>query len=585
MTQINLGASFLGFLPNLSERRKVVEQRAVNVLEKAHNYAQFYQSNEEKIDAVSDKKEHIVRLLFTDDYGQHPSPPAFRVTDRTISRKTGAVLDKAKTEYWINETEVSKTEYDFGQYLTSHFKSLSEVLEAAQNENMDIKGKILQKEERLVREREKLLERKKVEKDAQLQQLEKTSKSMKGNSQKMNEAQIKVTENNGIVEIPKESDQLAKYAIERIKEYTKNPEGIREYLEFMSKFPELSSRNLALLQERWRGANVIATYDQWQGKTPDPLKNMPKVLGISEKDVIGVTRTITDRKTGETITQQLNKLSVRAGEKAQITLLRPITERYFEKERAGRLQPHFEKYWSATEKQQVETGEIKAKKKVRFTTYKAYEISQTNLKLDRLPQLLPNRHVNFEIDSKMIEAMEHGLEYYAASDQMDVLIKKTTPGNNTLGNSKGAYFPGEHSIILNHLNTPSENVSTLIHELTHATLHQNGNVSFGSEEYAKQELEAELTAFVVSSRYGLDTSKKSIPYIAKWTDNAKVFTDKELGQAIGRVQTTARAMSKYIDNQLEPIQKQAMKQQRTAQPAPIQSQIPAPTLSAPKVGR
>ena len=57
--------------------------------------------------------------------------------------------------------------------------------------------------------------------------------------------------------------ELSEVAFQKVREYTETPERLEEYLNFMSKFPELSPRNVALIQEQWPGANAVATYNQW----------------------------------------------------------------------------------------------------------------------------------------------------------------------------------------------------------------------------------------------------------------------------------------------------------------------------------
>lgn len=363
---------------------------------------------------------------------------------------------------------------------------------------------------------------------------------------------------------PLQSKDLAQQAIELIKEYKNNPNDVKEYLDFMSKFPELSPRNLALLEKQWPGANMIATYNQWTGKTSDQSKNMVEVLKINTEDIDVTTRTITDKKSGKSNTIILDKVSVRQGEKSKISLIRGQENRYIEKKRNGKIQPHWEKFWSKEEKTKVESGEIQAKSSMKYVPYKVFEISQTNIKPESLPKLMPNRHINFEADPKLLKSITTGLENYASS--IGVEVSKTTPeaSSRTLGNAKGAATIDGKKITMNHLNTPSENVSTLIHELAHSTLHKGGSANQMSEQYAKQEFEAEMTSYVVSKRYGIDTSSQAIPYIAGWTENMKKFSgvegEKELSQSLSRVQKASHAMIKKIDAQINPVLKQTQKE-------------------------
>lgn len=602
MEQIEIGQSILGFIPNLTQKRKVTEQRSALVLEKLLNYSGYYQNNEDKLQAVYTRKEHVVRLVFTDNYHVEDKVQLFSISQRMQNRKTGELFNKPKTEFLIKGKMVGKTEFEFGQYLHENFENLQQLLEYAQHENQEIKNIIAQKELKIIQSHEQYAEKKKIERQLLLEQLEASISSSvfkfvdlekaKENVQKRrdfhrNQAKMlsgQITQKEKAMDreentqqvthedtqavgknvekepIPKDPGELSKFALELVKTWSKNPEEIADYLVFMSKFPELSPRNIALVHSQWQGANAVATYDQWNGKTKDDKKNMPKVLGIKSENVDVVTRTVIDKKSGKTKTFKLDQLSVRAGESSQISLLRPIEERYFLKERMGRIQPHFEKYWSAEEKEKVNSGKIEVKKHLGFTSYKVFEISQTNIKPEFLPKVLPNRHINFEHDIKITKALEEGLEIYGQSLKTPIKIETTKAGQeNILGNAHGAFYPNENKVIMNHLNTSSENVTTLVHELTHATLHQKSGATFGSDQYSRQELEAEMTAYVVASHYGIDTKEKSIPYIAQWTKNAEIFDDKELNKSLSNVQDTAKSMIKTIDANLDPELKKVQK--------------------------
>ena len=110
--------------------------------------------------------------------------------------------------------------------------------------------------------------------------------------------------------------ELSEVAFQKVREYTETPERLEEYLNFMSKFPELSPRNVALIQEQWPGASAVATYNQWQ--------SMGEVLGITSDQVFETRNTYTNKKTGRTREVVHNNLSVKTGEKSHITLFRPM---------------------------------------------------------------------------------------------------------------------------------------------------------------------------------------------------------------------------------------------------------------------
>lgn len=70
--------------------------------------------------------------------------------------------------------------------------------------------------------------------------------------------------------------------------------------------------------------------------------------------------------------------------------------------------------------------------------------------------------------------------------------------------------------------------SNLFHEMTHSTgaerqLNRIKPTSFGSEEYAREELVAELTAALTAQRYGMTKYLKgdSAAYLKSWLDSQK----------------------------------------------------------------
>ena len=57
-----------------------------------------------------------------------------------------------------------------------------------------------------------------------------------------------------------------------------------------------------------------------------------------------------------------------------------------------------------------------------------------------------------------------------------------------------------------------QTAKTVLHEITHAILHNEGD----AKTRAEKELEAESAAFVICSHYGIDTSEYTFPYLASW---------------------------------------------------------------------
>lgn len=355
--------------------------------------------------------------------------------------------------------------------------------------------------------------------------------------------------------------EISERAFQKIREYTQSPEDLMEYVEFMSKFPQLSPRNVALIQEQWRGANAVATYDQWQ--------SMGEALGIKPEDVIQTKATYVNKRTGETKEVVHRGLSVKTGEKSQITLFRPLMVRMIPviDENGNHVKndkgnPKYKKFSDATpqEKELVKAGKLPVRQfqernpktgQPRFTTYKVFELSQTTLKPESYPKAMPNRHYNFDVDKVKTKEVLEGLCDYAESIGVSIMKDES----HVLGNTKGAFFPQEQLILINPDNTPGEKIATTIHELAHATLH-NPSLSDQYKELPKvqKELEAEMTSHLLSKHFGLDTSEKAIDYMAKWTDNLQGLDDKQLADSLKRIHKTVSKMHKQIEHHTKPYQ-------------------------------
>ena len=356
--------------------------------------------------------------------------------------------------------------------------------------------------------------------------------------------------------------ELSEVAFQKVREYTETPERLEEYLNFMSKFPELSPRNVALIQEQWPGASAVATYNQWQ--------SMGEVLGITSDQVFETRNTYTNKKTGRTREVVHNNLSVKTGEKSHITLFRPmmvemipVLDENGNQVKNGKGNPKYKRLSEATPEEKVLKKEGKLKSRffqerdsntglAKFATYKVFELSQTTLKPEFYPKAMPNRHYNFNMDHIRTKEVLEGLSDYAKN--IGVTIYQDDA--KELRSAKGSFYPDEQKILLNPDNTPGEVVATTIHELAHASLHNPKFANSYKEEVSKdrRELEAEMTSYLVSNHFGLDTSEKAIRYMAIWTDNLTSLDDQQLAQSMKRIHGTVSKIVKSVEQHTKPYQ-------------------------------
>lgn len=356
--------------------------------------------------------------------------------------------------------------------------------------------------------------------------------------------------------------ELSEVAFQKVREYTETPERLEEYLNFMSKFPELSPRNVALIQEQWPGASAVATYNQWQ--------SMGEVLGITSDQVFETRNTYTNKKTGRTREVVHNNLSVKTGEKSHITLFRPmmvemipVLDENGNQVKNGKGNPKYKRLSEATpeEKALKKQGKLKSRffqerdsktGLAKFATYKVFELSQTTLKPEFYPKAMPNRHYDFNMDHIRTKEVLEGLSDYAKG--IGVTIYQDDA--KELRSAKGAFYPDEQKILLNPDNTPGEVVATTIHELAHASLHNPKFANSYKEDVSKdrRELEAEMTSYLVSKHFGLDTSEKAIRYMALWTDNLTSLDDQQLAQSMKRIHGTVSKIVKSVEQHTKPYQ-------------------------------
>ena len=356
--------------------------------------------------------------------------------------------------------------------------------------------------------------------------------------------------------------ELSEIAFQKIREFTRSPEALAEYMDFMSKFPQLSPRNVALIQDQWKGANAVATYNQWQA--------LGKRLELRPEDVIETRNTYTNKRTGETKEVVHQGLSVKSGEKAQITLFRPLMARMIpvlddqgNQVKNSKGNPKFKKISEATPQEKALLKERKLRVVQfqerdqetglpKFTTYKVFELSQTTLKPESYPKAMPNRQYQFDTDQVKTKEVLDGLCDYAGTLGVHLLRDEV----HELGNAKGAFYPGEQKILLNPNNLPGEQIATTIHELAHATFHNPKFTAYYKEDVStpRKELEAEMTSHLVSKHFGLDTSEAAIDYMAGWTKNLTQLDDKQLAESMKRIHQTVSKMVKHIEHHTKPYE-------------------------------
>ena len=119
---------------------------------------------------------------------------------------------------------------------------------------------------------------------------------------------------------------------------------------------------------------------------------------------------------------------------------------------------------------------------------------------------------------------------------------------------KGSFYREEQRIALSPGLSQSQTIKTLVHEIAHSKLHNDGE----ERDRSTKEVEAESVAYVVCSHLGIDTSDYSFGYVAGWSKNKEL---PELKSSLEVIRATAAEMIDAIAPQREmtPPEKKAQK--------------------------
>lgn len=195
---------------------------------------------------------------------------------------------------------------------------------------------------------------------------------------------------------------------------------------------------------------------------------------------------------------------------------------------------------------------VKAKKEVVVPHYKVvstFDVSQTE------GEPLPS------IANALTGNVDDFNDFYAA-------LEKVSPVpiafENISGRAHGYYSPSEKRIAIRDGMSQQQTLKTLIHEISHAKLH-DFDVNTPKDERPQidretMECQAEAVAFVCCERFGLDSSDYSFGYIAGWSSGREL---KELRSSLEIIRDTA---AEIIDSVEEHLQELRQEQEEIAEP-------------------
>lgn len=215
----------------------------------------------------------------------------------------------------------------------------------------------------------------------------------------------------------------------------------------------------------------------------------------------------------------------------------------------------------------------------KLNTYYVFNVDQTNLKESR-----PELYQKLSERNAQVRPMPDGEQFsFPAVDRMIENNEWICPIKPTYGDQ--AYYSISKDEIVVPQKTQFKNgesfYSNLAHEMAHSTGKESElnrlkpGQSFGSSEYAREELVAELTAALVSQRYGMGKCIKedSVPYLKNWLDSLK-----QEPSYIKTVLQDVKKASSMITQRVDKIQLELDSGIQQSEPEPSQRQQPLKDL-------
>ncbi|OFD69812.1 MULTISPECIES: LPD25 domain-containing protein [Bacillus cereus group] len=290
---------------------------------------------------------------------------------------------------------------------------------------------------------------------------------------------------------------LTKKMEKSIEGYFRTPGDLKDYLSFMAKFYHYSPSNISLIQSQFEGARAVGSFSFWKEKGFAVKK------GEKGIQILVPNRTIAKFKDKQGTWKTVTKAN-------------------------------------EEEKKQIESKSVEVKPgRLYFAVGHVFDVSQTSATAKDLPRIFPNRWLEGSVTD--YKSLYKGMEAIAEKNGVKIIAPKSE-----LGVAKGVSYTLTKEVALNPRNSELQNVKTLLHELAHAKLHTaETHMNYTAPE---KEFQAEMTAYAVSSYFGIDTSEYSLGYLASWTQGKEM---KDKTKLLKEVHETSIEFIETIENKLE----------------------------------
>lgn len=202
-------------------------------------------------------------------------------------------------------------------------------------------------------------------------------------------------------------------------------------------------------------------------------------------------------------------------------------------------------FWKMVEVKDEDSDNPKDKKKVpMLRTYNVFEINTQVEGLESKREVINNNNEPIEDAKKLVN------NYFTKQQTLKFNEKPGVP----------CYIPSDDQLCMPNINdfvNSEEYYSTFFHEMVHSTGHKDrlnregvtGKIAFGSINYSKEELTAEIGASMLSAEAQIDTVviDNSASYIGNWL---KVLRDDKTF-VVKAAQKAQKAIDYILDKQYE----------------------------------
>lgn len=278
-----------------------------------------------------------------------------------------------------------------------------------------------------------------------------------------------------------------------------DPAMIAEYLAFSSRFYTYSARNRAMIYMQDRGATFVASRTSW-------------------------------RKMGYDVLPQ----QVQRG----LAILCPVKRDFFERD--GEWLPVSKA--TAQERFEIAEGTLATKTRTAFRQDAVYDISQTTCPVEDYPKVY----------DKGAPSPEHSLLYDAVvrvATLEGIVVTKDAMNSISIG---GYYNRADNTIHINALEKDTTAASVILHEYSHALLHNGSAATLPTEI---KEFEAQGTAVMLLKHYGFSVTQQDQRYLASYMEKATKTEEFDLQKSLDRMGKSYAHAIERINEQLNTIEK------------------------------